>query len=208
VALQAVIFDLGGVVTGSPLAAIADHERVHHLPVGFVNRVVIDSGADGAWARLERGEIGLGAFYAAFERDCAAAGAHVSAAALMERVTAAAVPRPAMLAAVRRIGAAGLRTAALTNNWRTERDGTEPLRRLFHVFVESAVVGLRKPDPRIYRLVCDRLGVEPAAAVFLDDIGANLKTARALGMTTIKVVEPGAALAELERLLGFALGEA
>jgi putative hydrolase of the HAD superfamily len=69
--------------------------------------------------------------------------------------------------------------------------------------VESAVVGLRKPDPRIYELVLGHLEVEPAEAVFLDDLGINLKPARAMGMTTIKVVEPGIALSELSGILGF-----
>ena len=92
--------------------------------------------------------------------------------------------------------------AALTNNWITEDQGTGALRAFFDVFVESIAVGLRKPDPRIYQLVCRELDVEPAEAVFLDDIGSNLKAARALGMTTIKVDEPDAALAELERVVG------
>jgi epoxide hydrolase-like predicted phosphatase len=116
-----------------------------------------------------------------------------------------AVPRPAMLEAIRKLRAGGLRVAALTNNWITEDQGTGALRAFFDVFVESIAVGLRKPDPRIYQLVCRELDVEPAKAVFLDDIGSNLKTARALGMTTIKVDEPDAALAELERVVGLSL---
>jgi putative hydrolase of the HAD superfamily len=79
------------------------------------------------------------------------------------------------------------------------------LRPHFDVFLESAVVGLRKPDPRIYSLVCERLGVPPARTVFLDDIGRNLKPARALGMTTIKVDDPEQALRELGALLGLEL---
>ena len=90
------------------------------------------------------------------------------------------------------------------SNWATDEPtgGPDALRPLFDVFVESSVVGLRKPDPRIYRHVCGALEIEPAAAVFLDDIGSNLKTARALGMTTIKVVDPDEALAELAAALG------
>ena len=79
------------------------------------------------------------------------------------------------------------------------------LREHFDVFIESALVGLRKPDPRIYELVCRELGVAPARAAFLDDIGRNLKTARALGMTTIKVDDPDGALRELGGILGFDL---
>ena len=75
----------------------------------------------------------------------------------------------------------------------------------FDVIVESSRVALRKPDPAIYRLVCDELGVEPAEAVFLDDLGINLKPARAMGMATIKVTHPDAAIAQLEEVVGFPL---
>jgi putative hydrolase of the HAD superfamily len=202
---RAVIFDLGGVVLGSPLHAIAAFEDEKGLPAGFVNRVVVTSGDAGAWSRLERGELELEAFYPAFEQDCAQAGETLSARLMMERIAESTAPRPAMLEAVRRIRERGLKAAALTNNWVGEEDGTRPLRRFFDVFIESSTLGLRKPDPRIYLHACQQIGVEPAEAIFLDDIGRNLKTARGLGMTTIKVEEPGAALAELEGLLGFAL---
>lgn len=201
---RAVIFDLGGVVLGSPLHAIAALERELGIPAGFVNRVVVTTGPTGAWSRLERGELGLEAFYEAFDVDCAAAGRPI-ARQLMVRVGEAAAPRPMMLEAIGRIRARGLKTAALTNNWVTEDDGASILRPHFDVYVESAAEGMRKPDPRIYRIACDRLGIEPADAVFLDDIGANLKAARALGMTTIRVQEPEAALDELAAVLGFEL---
>ena len=202
---RAVIFDLGGVVVGSPLHAIADYERDLGLPTNAINRVVVGTGPAGAWSRLERGELELEAFFPAFERDCAAAGCTIDARVLMLRVAAATAPRPAMLEAIRCIRARGLAAAALTNNWLTDDGRDDTLRALFDVYVESAVEGLRKPDPRIFELACTRLGIGPTEAVFLDDIGANLKAARALGMTTIKVVEPYAALAELEAVLGFAL---
>ena len=143
----------------------------------------------------------------AFESDCARAGRTLDARALMARMAEAAQPRPAMLDAIRAIRARGLRAAALTNNWATEErdDGTRALRGHFDAFFESSALGLQKPDPRIYAHACKELGIEPAAAVFLDDIGRNLKTARELGMTTIKVDTPEQALAELEEVLGFTL---
>lgn len=205
--LQAVIFDLGGVVLGSPLHAIARFEREHGIPGGFVNRVVVETGPGGAWSRLERGELGLEGFYRDFEADCARAGCRLSARAMMERISASSGPRPAMLTAVARIRKRGLKAAALTNNWGGAGDGTRALRDHFDVFVESCVLGLRKPDPRIYEHTLGQLGVEAAAALFLDDIGRNLKSARALGMETLKVDEPEQALLELEARLGFALGE-
>jgi putative hydrolase of the HAD superfamily len=204
-AYRAVLFDIGGVVVGSPLDAIARYEREQGIPAGFINRVVVSSGADGAWSRLERGELRLPAFYEAFDRDCERAGCRISAEVLMALVARSTVPRPAMIDAIARIRARGLLAAAVTNNWITEEEGTGALRPHFDAFIESAVTGVRKPDPRIFELACAALGIGPAEAIMLDDIGANLKTARAMGMTTIKVEEPEAALAELERVLGFPL---
>ena len=204
---RTVIFDLGGVVLDSPLHSIAAYERELGIPAGFVNRVVIEAGPEGAWARLERGELAMEDFFGAFEADCAAAGQTIDARAMFGLMAEASQPRPQMLEAIRRIRAEGLKAAALTNNWATDEDldGTRALQPHFDVFVESSVVGLRKPDPRIYHHACDALGVAPPEAVFLDDIGHNLKSARGLGMTTIKVVEPDAALGELEAVLGLAL---
>ncbi|MCU0670667.1 MAG: HAD family phosphatase [Myxococcota bacterium] len=206
--LRAVLFDLGGVVMGSPLHAIADYEREIGAPAGFVNRLVVATGPGGAWSQLERGEVGLELFYARFDAECREAGQPVvSARVMMERIGAAAQPRPRMLAAIGAIRERGLRTAALTNNWVGEGGdtGTRRMDGVFDAVIESAVVGLRKPDPRIYQIALERLDVPPAQVVFLDDIGRNLKPARALGMTTIKVDGEAQALADLERVLGFAL---
>lgn len=212
---RAVIFDLGGVVLGSPLHAIAAFEREHGLPRDFVNRVVADTAPHGAWSRLERGELSMDAFYEAFAADCLAAGERIDVRSMFVRMGEAAQPRPVMLRAIARLRDRGLKVAALTNNWAQAGDeagsrgviddGTRALRDHFDVFVESSVEGLRKPDPRIYELVCARLEVEPPGQVFLDDIGSNLKTARALGMHTIKVDEPVSALRALQQHLGFAL---
>jgi putative hydrolase of the HAD superfamily len=204
-AVRAVIFDLGGVVIDSPLHAIARYERELGIPEGIVNRVVVDSGPSGAWSRLERGEVAMLDFHRDFEAELRAAGHAISAADMMGRI-ALCGPRPAMLEAIRRIRARGLRAGALTNNWANERsEPAHELKDLFDAFIESSKVGLRKPDPRIYQLACNSLGVAPTEAVFLDDIGRNLKAARELGMRTIKVDAPEPALAELGGHLGFAL---
>ncbi|PYN88491.1 MAG: hypothetical protein DMD87_09635 [Candidatus Rokuibacteriota bacterium] len=209
-AIAAVVFDIGGVVQDSPLHVIARYERERGLEANAINRAVVAAGERGAWARLERGELTIQTFYALFEADCSAQGIAIDARRLMTRIAEASVPRPRMLEAIRRIRAGGRKVAALTNNWVADAPGRGPLgeattrARLgphFDVFVESAVVSLRKPDPRIYALVCERLGVEPARVAFLDDIGRNLKPARALGMATIKVDDPDRALRELGALL-------
>lgn len=205
-AIDAVVFDLGGVVLESPFTAIARYEAELGLPPQSINRAVAGAGEAGAWARLERGEITLEAFYTCFDADCRAAGLAVSVQRLMALVHESTVVRPRMVGVIDRLRRHGLRVGALTNTWvRQGRTVTESLRPHFDVFVESSTVGLRKPDPRIYELVCRELGVPPARAAFLDDLGRNLKAARALGMTTIKVDDPAAALCELGALLGFDL---
>jgi putative hydrolase of the HAD superfamily len=213
-ALRAVIFDLGGVVFPSPFDVFAAYERDHGLPDRFIRGVVAASADHGAWARLERSELAFDEFCVAFAEECAAAGGEVDAVELMREIGKGFEPRPEMVAAIAAIKAHGLKVGALTNNWapseaQSDR-GPHSLGHLggFDVVVESAVEGLRKPDPAIYELACDRLGITPDEAVFLDDLGVNLKPARALGMTTIKVEHPADALAELEAVLGFPLGGA
>ena len=207
--LAGVLFDMGGVVMESPLHALAGYEREHGLPPNAINRVVTAAGESGAWARLERGELTVATFCAPFEADCRAHGFEVDGAAVMAAIAVAGVPRPAMLEAIRRLRDRGFRVGALTNNWRREgpHDDVVPhrLRDHFDVFVESRVVGLRKPDPRIYLLACRELGAEPSRTAFLDDIGGNLKPARALGMVTIKVADPVTALRDLGTLVGLDL---
>jgi putative hydrolase of the HAD superfamily len=205
--VRAVVFDIGGVIQDSPLHAIARYEADHALPTGAINRTVVAAGEAGAWSRLERGELTVEAWCAPFERDCRAHGLAVNATRLMQYIAAAGRERPIMLRAVRRLRERGLRVGALTNNWATEAApaGPHPIARHFDALVESRAVGMRKPDPRIYRLICERLGVEPSQAAFLDDIGANLKSARALGMRTIKVDDPEQALRELGGVVGFDL---
>jgi len=201
--IRAVVFDLGGVILDSPLETFLRWEAEQGLPPGVLGRVVVGSGANGAWSRLERGELTLSGFCEAFDVELAAAGARVSSAELMAEVARTSRVRPVMLEALASLRKRGLKLGALTNNWPwgLEGDPLEPLRREFDAFVESYKVGLRKPDPRIYELICRELGVTPQQAAFLDDIGANLKAARALGMTTIKVKDPVTALDELEGVL-------
>lgn len=206
---RAVIFDLGGVVFPSPFDAFDAHERAAGLDPGAVRALIRVSSEAGAWAALERGELSMAQFVTALDDEAEAAGFRLDAARLMQAIGERAGPRPQMLTAIARIREHGLRTAALTNNWvgGDGRAAPHGLRDLldFDVVVESSVVGLRKPDPRIYHLVLDELGVDASDAVFLDDLGVNLKPARALGLTTIKVGDPDVALAELERVLGFPL---
>lgn len=204
---RAVIFDLGGVVYPSPIEVMRSYEAECGLPRGFLSAATLADPEWSAWSRLERGELTLASFVPEFEAECASAGHAVDVAELMRRITSGLDPRSEMLHAIAAIREAGLLTAALTNNWVDDErtPGTSDLDRVFDLIVESARVRMRKPDPRIYEHVCASLAVEPHVCVFLDDIGANLKPARAMGMTTIKVDEPDAALTELAAVLGLDL---
>ncbi len=205
---RAVIFDLGGVVFPSPFEAFDRYDEANGLAPGSVRALIRTSSETGAWAALEKSELTMAEFAAALEAEAATAGFTLDATRLMTSMGSGFGPRPAMARAIERIKEAGLRTAALTNNWATadDRPGVGAHSTLaFDVVVESAVEGLRKPDPQIYELTLARLDVEATAAVFLDDLGINLKPARALGMTTIKVTHPDIALAELTTTLGFDL---
>lgn len=207
--IRAVIFDVGGVIQESPLVFLREFEARNGLPEGFIFDLVGNYAArpDGAWQRLERGELLLDEFCRIFDTEIANLGYSVSTAAMMLEMAQYAVVRPRMLEAVGRIRAHGIRTAGLTNNWlMEEKDGErEALRNRFDAFVESCRTGLRKPDPRIYELTCEALGILPGEAAFLDDIGVNLKTAARLGMHTIKVEEPDEALRALGEVLGLDL---
>lgn len=192
--IRAVIFDLGGVVLGSPLGVIAEYESEMRLRSGTVNATVVAKGRSGAWARYERAEIDRATFIEDFSAE-----AGVDAGELLRRIEAAIVPRQIMLDALIDLRARGYLVAALTNNWAPLADSD--LVGFFDVVVESSAEGVRKPELGMYEIVLARLRVEAAHAVFLDDIGANLKPARRLGMHTIKVTDPGEALAELESVL-------
>jgi putative hydrolase of the HAD superfamily len=208
-AYRAVIFDLGGVVFPSPFEAFDAYEHGNNLEKGTMRALIRRSSETGAWAALERGQLEMDEFVTALEAEALAAGFRLDARRLMGLIGASLGPRPEMAGAIGYIRARGLRTAALTNNWtdETRRSSAAGLHEtgLFDVIVESAVEGLRKPDPRIYALALARLNVLASEAVFLDDLGMNLRPARDMGMATIKVVDPDAALAELEAVLGFAL---
>jgi putative hydrolase of the HAD superfamily len=215
--IRAALFDFGGVIVAGPFEAFAAYEREHGLPDGFLRRVNATHPDDNAWAQLERSEIDVDGFGARFEAEAAELGHPVDGrevlALLMGNPDAGRL-RPAMVEAVRRCSER-LITGLLTNNFLTS-DGqgmaagdSGPFAEvlgLFDAIVESSQVGVRKPDPRFYELACATLGIEPHEAVFLDDLGVNLKPARALGMTTIKVVDPDQAIADLEPVVGFPLG--
>jgi putative hydrolase of the HAD superfamily len=203
--VRAVLWDFGGVLTTSPFDGFRAYEEANGLEPGFIRRLNSTNSDDNAWARFERSEVSAIEFAALFEAEAEAAGAKVDTAALMASLRGEL--RPTMVRAVERCRA-HVKTGLLTNNFVRSQDGLDayaPVLGLFDAIVESSKVGVRKPDPHFYRMACEMLEVAPSQAVFLDDLGVNLKPARAMGMRTIKVADPATALSELQQLVEFAV---
>ena len=199
----AILFDLGGVVFDSPLPVIASFEADQGLAPGTVGRIVVSSGPDGAWACHERGEISARTFHRRLREEARQRGVKLDVAEMMERIEGNVVVRPRMLKAVGCLRNNGWAVAAVTNNWRGL--GMAGVERHFDTVVQSFLEGVRKPEPEIYHRTLSRLGVAAPQAVMLDDLGVNLKTARRMGMFTIKVTDPDLALKELGAMVGLLL---
>ena len=209
-----VIFDMGGVILPSPFSAAYKWEAERGYQKGTVFSTIKHSSTEGSWARLERGELSLEEFYSPFAKEAAALHKDASLTAelmedFMTQLTSSMTrPDEDMLEAIASLKAQGMKVALLTNNWRSDRagrllfDGLE----LFDEVIESCVEGMRKPESRIYRRTLERLGVAGSEAVFLDDIPANLRPAEELGIATVLVKEPAAALVRLQEVLGRDLG--
>ena len=210
--IRAVLWDFGGVILSSPFEAFAHYEQRNGLPRDFIRAVNATNPDANAWAQFERSEVTFDEFCDLFEAECQALGQEMRARDMLPLLLGEI--RPAMVEAIRRCREHGLVTACLTNNWvsHDERDrervqpGLDDALALFDHVVESSKVGVRKPDPRFYEMACELAAVEPTEVVFLDDLGVNLKPAKAMGMTTIKVTDPAQAIADLEDVLGVSLG--
>jgi putative hydrolase of the HAD superfamily len=213
VKIEAVFWDFGGVLTTSPFEAFNRFERQNQLPQNFIRMVNAAAPDSNAWARLERGEITVEDFDREFELETAAAGHAVRDISVLELLSGDL--RPEMVAALHRCKQK-FRTVCLTNNIKgSNESGLKALGRraaemqavldIFDFVIESSKIGCRKPDPHFYEIACEIVKVAPAQVVFLDDLGINLKPARAMGMTTIKVTDPHRALIELESVLGLGL---
>jgi putative hydrolase of the HAD superfamily len=211
--IRAVLWDFGGVIVSSPFEALNRYEAECGLPRDFIRRVNSMNPLANAWARMERGELSLAAFGDAFRSESAALGHPVDGRDLLPLL--AGDIRPRMVEALKAVKRR-YRVACLTNNIRIghgpsmsgSAEKAAALRdvlALFELVLESSRLGARKPEPAFYARACELLGVAPSECVFLDDLGVNLKPAAAMGMRTIKVVDPDKALAELGALIDLKL---
>jgi putative hydrolase of the HAD superfamily len=207
---RAVFWDFGGVILSSPFDAFLQSEAQKGLPEGFLRSVNATNPDANAWALLERNEVSPRDFDALFLAESTALGHPVPGADVLKLL--AGEIRPAMVQALDTVKAAGYAMACLTNNV-VGGDGATPERReavaavmaRFDAVIESSKVGCRKPETRFYEIACETLQVSPHECVFLDDLGVNLKPAAAMGMHTIKVINPDDALAALSAALQLAL---
>lgn len=204
---KAVLFDIGGVLTHSPVTRI----KLYCAENGITDevRTAIFGPEDGPWSRFERSELTRETFAGEFDRHISGCKTDATGLEFMAWFFRGFGERPEMVAVVRHLRGK-VKLGAITNNVsrdepaQTRTSGVD-LPSLFEVVVESAIVGYRKPEPEIFQIACDQLSIKPTEAIFLDDLGANLKGARALGMHTIKVDDTLSAVDELEAALGFPL---
>ncbi|MDP3908270.1 HAD-IA family hydrolase [Novosphingobium sp.] len=212
---EAVIFDFGGVITASPFEAFNRLEAERGLPQDFVRRVNAANPDTNAWALFERAEIDAATFNTRFAAEAAALGHALEGSAVLAVLSGSI--RPAMVSALDTLAGAGYRLGCITNNVPSghgagmarsgdKADAYELVFARFEHVIESSKAGVRKPDPRIYLMMCEKLGLEPAACIYLDDLGINCKPAAHLGMHAIKVTSGEQALTDLSAVLGLTLG--
>lgn len=208
--IRAVIWDFGGVFTTSPFERFAEFEAERNLPKDFIRGINSTNPDTNAWAKFERNDVDIDQFDQLFLAESTAAGHPVPGKDIIALLAGSV--RPRMVAALDIIREK-YRVACITNNVKAgagpgmdfdqkrAADVQDVMKRM-ELVVESSVVNMRKPDPKIYLYACEKLGVAPDEAVYLDDLGINLKPARALGMQTVKVAGVEDALRDLGAILG------
>lgn len=210
---KAVLWDFGGVITSSPFEAFTRFEAAHSLPKDFIRGINATNPENNAWAQLESSQISVDEFDEKFAQEAAEKGHEVRGRQVLDLLSGDV--RPEMVSALKKIKQTQ-KIGCITNNVNTgqgpgmakssnKAEAIAEIMSLFDVVMESSKIGIRKPDPRIYQMTCEHMSIAPEETIYLDDLGINLKPARALGMTTIKVLNADQALDELEGHLGYTL---
>lgn len=211
---KAVLWDFGGVITTSPFEAFGRFEAEKGLPKDFIRGINATNPETNAWAKLESNEIDVSSFDALFAAEASAKGHEVRGKDVLALLSGDV--RPEMVKALKIIKSK-MPVGCITNNVKNAGAGpgmasdskrataVADVMQLFDVIIESSKVGIRKPNPEIYKVACEAMNIKPEDAIFLDDLGINLKPAKALGMTTIKVINAADAIDALEGHLGLAL---
>ncbi len=210
--LEAVLWDFGGVLTTSPFEAFSRYEAENGFPRDFIRKINATNPESNAWAQFESSQVSLDEFDELFRVESAAAGHPIGGKEVVALLSGDLRPR---MVEVLKICKEHFKVGCITNNVKSgvgpsmARDEdraaqSAAVMQIFDIIVESSIEGVRKPNPRIYEIACQRLGVAPASCAFLDDLGINLKPARALGMSTIKVLSEEQAISDLSALTGLA----
>lgn len=214
-AVEAVIWDFGGVFTSSPFEAFARYESENGAPKDLIRRVNSTNPDTNAWALFERNEIDTKGFDQLFLEESTALGHPIPGSHVLPLLSG--MVRPRMVAALNACKA-HFKVGCITNNMVSMHSpGADAPQRaagamgqimpLFDHIIESSKAGVRKPDPKIYLMMCEALSVDPQNCIYLDDLGINCKPAAALGMKAIKVVDVDQTLAELATATGLTFDE-
>ena len=210
---KAVLWDFGGVITSSPFEAFNRYEAENGLPEDFLRSINATDPETNAWAQLESSQVSVDEFDELFAREAETRGHRVMGKEVLDLLSGDV--RPEMVSALCIIKQ-NHRIGCITNNVNTgqgpgmaktsdKASQVAEIMAMFDVVIESSKVGIRKPDPKIYQMTCEQMSIAPEETIYLDDLGINLKPARALGLATIKVLNANQALADLEKLLGIQL---
>lgn len=202
---KAVIWDFGGVITSSPFEAFNKFELDNNLPKDIIRTINSENPDDNAWAKFERNDIDINEFDTLFSKEADKKGFQISGKQVVKLLSGdIRKPMVDFLLSLKE----NYKLGCITNNIQNSKDDkvnhlnqASQVMKIFDHIIESSKVGLRKPDPKIYYMSCDALGVKPEECIYLDDLGINLKPARKIGMTTIKVIDPNEAINEVKKYL-------
>ena len=206
----AILWDFGGVFTSSPFEAFNTLEERVGAPKDFIRQTNAINPDTNAWAKFESNSVSLDEFDVLFAIESEARGHRIPGKDVIAMLSGTLRPR---MVEVLKLCKRHYKVACITNNvkagegpgmarGKSKASAVAEVMAMFDLVVESSVEGVRKPNPEIYRIACDRLGVDCTEAIFLDDLGINLKPAKALGMQTIKVVSQDQAIDDLSALTG------
>ena len=200
---KAIIWDFGGVITSSPFEAFNEFEEANSLPKDIIRTINSENPDMNAWAQFESNSITIGQFNDLFLKEAKAKGFDIKGRDIIKLLKGSI--RENMVSFLRELKS-DFKLGCITNNVKSSSqentdNETEEVMSIFDHLIESSIVGIRKPNPEIYMMSCDALKVSPNQCIYLDDLGINLKPARELGMTTIKVIQPEDAIQEVRNLL-------
>ena len=204
-AYKAVIWDFGGVVTSSPFEAFNNFEKDNNLPNDLIRTINSENPDTNAWARFERNDINVSEFNNLFMSEAKKKGFDIMGSQIIKLLSGKI--RPFVVDFLKdlkgsyKLGCITNNVQPDTNNQNNNSNEVSEVMKIFDHVIESSLIGIRKPDLKIYNMSCEALGVLPEECIYLDDLGVNLKPARAIGMTTIKVIDPQIAVSQVKKFL-------